>query len=91
MKKIKKFDLQYSSKDIFEFSKYCKKILKSGFLAESTMVKSFEQEFSKFTIILKFIGSGTDALELSFKLVKKNKILLQTNNFFSPCSNRKCK
>ena len=85
MKKIKKFDLQYSSKDIFEFSKYCKKILKSGFLAESTMVKSFEQEFSKFTKIKysNFIGSGTDALELSFKLVKKNKILLQTNNFFA--------
>jgi len=85
MKKIKKFDLSYSSKQITKYLKYAKQILNSGFLAESKMVKKFEEKFSKFTKIKysNFVGSGTDALEISFKLVKKRKILLQTNNFFA--------
>ncbi len=85
MRKIKKFDLKYSKKDIIFFNNFSTKILKKGFIAEGSTVRKFENEFSKFIDIKfsNFVGSGTDALEIAFKLVKKKKILLQTNNFFA--------
>lgn len=85
MKKIKKFDLSFSPDDIDIYLNSIKKILKSGFLAEGNFVKKFEKEFKKLTKSKDaiMVGSGTDALEIAFKIVKKKKIILQANNFFA--------
>lgn len=75
MKQIKKFDLSFSPDDIDIYLNSIKKILKSGFLAEGNFVKKFEKEFKKLTKSKDaiMVGSGTDALEIAFKIVKKKK------------------
>lgn len=86
MKIIKNFNLSFSTSDINFFVKESKKALKRGIVSESYNVIKFQNSFSrwiksKFAI---FNGSGTDSLDIAFRILdKKKKIILQANNFFA--------
>lgn len=83
--KIKKFNLKYSQSEInFVVNNY-KKVLQSGFISEGKNVFKFQKKFSQFINCRNclFVGSGTDALDIAFRMVEKKKIVLQTNNFFA--------
>lgn len=83
---IKFFNLTYNKKDINFFLKKSKDVLDRGFISESFYTKLFEEKISKKFKFLNsiFVGSGTDALEIAFKLTDpKKKIILQANNFFA--------
>lgn len=80
------FDLKFDTKSQSKFLKLSKEILNSNKIAEGKFCRTFENNFSK-KFNYKFsslVGSGTDALEICFKLTNpKKKIILQANNFFA--------
>jgi len=83
--KINKFDLKYSKKDISLYLKYCESILQNGFIAESTFVKKFENDFKGLQQINHgyLVGSGTDALQVAFNAAKleNQDVLMPANTF----------
>lgn len=83
--KINKFDLKYSRKDISLYLKYCEYILQKGFVAESNLVKKFENEFKSLQQINHgyLVGSGTDALQVAFNAaeLENQEVLIPANTF----------
>ncbi len=85
MKEIWKFDLRYSEKEILDYQKYSKEILKRGFLTESKYLNEFTSEFKNYQK-LKYgvtVTSGTDALLAAFKacLEPEDEIIIPSNTF----------